>query len=413
MDFFITTDWLNRPAPYAFKLDHILFVLIGLAIGVFLAFFLIKKNKKTIKTVLISLWAFGTLTELIYYSITYILCIIDPFTHPFSLEGMLPFHSCLMFMYVFPFAMFSKNKVIKKMANNFLVVINMIIGFITLFVGCPPAGHSALSFDGIQSMIIHVIIVITPFIMIVTRYYDIRKSDLKYGLLLFAILSIVMWTFDAITGCDYFFFYDGHTFPVFSFISDNVPNIVWTLIVVTCYTLTAIIIHHLIILIKDSKKIKIVGENYSGYSNQTRIGCRAIIIKDNKILLSYEANNDQWELPGGGLEIDEKNKECVIREAKEETGYIVNAKEKVLEIDEFYEDVKYVSRYFICEIISEDEKELTEAEKEEGLEPRWLPINEIIDIFSKHEDYSNEQEMKRGMYLREYTALKEILHYES
>ena len=86
--------------------------------------------------------------------------------------------------------------------------------------------------------------------MIVTGYYDIQKEDLKYGLLLFGILSIVMWTFDALAGCDYFYFYDGHTFPVFSFISDNVPNIVWTLIVVTCYVLTGIIIHYLIIGIK-------------------------------------------------------------------------------------------------------------------------------------------------------------------
>ena len=32
--------------------------------------------------------------------------------------------------------MFCKNPIIKTAASNFLVVINMIIGFITLFVGC-------------------------------------------------------------------------------------------------------------------------------------------------------------------------------------------------------------------------------------------------------------------------------------
>ena len=79
------------------------------------------------------------------------------------------------------------------MAFNFLVIINMIIGFITLFVGCPPAGKSILSFEGIQSIIIHIDIVIVPFILIVTKYYDIQKSDLKYGLLLFGGLSLVMW----------------------------------------------------------------------------------------------------------------------------------------------------------------------------------------------------------------------------
>ena len=124
------------------------------------------------------------------------------------------------------------------------------MGFITLFVGCPPVGYSALSFSGIQSMVIHVIIVIVPLIMLVTNYYDLQKGDLKYGLALFGILGLSMWIFDAIAGCDYFFFYDGHTFPVFAFISENVPHIVWTLIVTTCYVLTAIIIHFTIYGIK-------------------------------------------------------------------------------------------------------------------------------------------------------------------
>ena len=259
MDFFDAKDWLHRNPPYAFQWDHLLFVILGLAVGVFLAFFLKNKDKKVTKIVLVSLWAFATLVVTAYYICLYILCGVDPVGHPFAIDQMLPFHSCLMFMYVFPVAMFVRNPMIKKMANNFLVVINMIIGFITLFVGCPPAGSSALSFNGIQSMIIHVTIVIVPLIMLVTNYYDIQKGDLIYGLLLFAILSVTMWTFDALTGCDYFFFYDGHTFPVLSFISDNVPNIVWTLIVVTCYTLTGIMFHYLIIFIKtyfQNRKLK-------------------------------------------------------------------------------------------------------------------------------------------------------------
>ncbi len=250
MEFFDSKDWLNREPPYAFQWDHLLFVLVGLAIGIFLAFFLRKRSKKLVKTIIISLWAFGTTIVLAYYIITYVVCITDPTGHPFEIDEMLPFHSCLMFMYVFPVAMFAKNKTIKKMATSFIVIVNMIIGFITLFVGCPPAGKAALSLSGVQSLIIHDIIVIVPFIMIVTGLYDIKKQDLKYGIATFVILSICMYIFDAIADCDYFFFYDGHTFPVFAFISENVPHIVWTLIVVTCYVLTGIIIHYVIIGIK-------------------------------------------------------------------------------------------------------------------------------------------------------------------
>ena len=43
------------------------------------------------------------------------------------------------------------------------------------------------------------------------------------------------------------------------------------------------------------------------------------------------------------------------------------------------------------------------------MEPRWLAIEEIIEIFSNHQSYASTDEMRRGMYLREYTALCEIL----
>ena len=249
MDFFNSNDWLNRGLDkYAFQLDHILFVVIGLLIGVGLCFLLLKKGKKVIKISLISIWALAVAIELFYYGYLYVSCINGSLT--FDIESMLPFHSCLMFLYVFPIAMFCKNKIIKTAACNFLVVINMIIGFITLFVGCPPVGSSALSFAGVQSLVLHIIIVIVPLIMVVTGYYDIQLKDIRLGLLAFATLGLTMWIFDAITGCDYFYFYDGHTFPVLKTISKNVPPLVWTLIVVFCYTFTGCAIHFLIIGIK-------------------------------------------------------------------------------------------------------------------------------------------------------------------
>ena len=115
MDFFLSHDWLNREATsYAFKLDHILFIVIGLLIGVGLCFFLRKKEKRTITIVITSIWALAVLVELIYYGFTYALCISDPVTYPFDIESMLPFHSCLMFLYIFPVAIFFKNKLIKR-----------------------------------------------------------------------------------------------------------------------------------------------------------------------------------------------------------------------------------------------------------------------------------------------------------
>ena len=155
------------------------------------------------------------------------------------------------------------------------------------------------------------------------------------------------------------------------------------------------------------KKIDIIGDNYFGKWDKTRTACRGIVVKEGKILLSYETKTDQWMIPGGGLEEGEDEKDCCIREVAEETGFTVEASDCILEIDEYYEEWKWVNRYFICEVTGECEVHLTSREQEVGMEPRWLPIDEIIHIFSQHNSYADTDEMRRGMYLREFTALRE------
>ena len=260
MDFFSSHDWLGRNLDsYAFKLDHLLFILIAISIGVVLALVLRKREKKTIKIVLISLWILYLVVVWFYYGYNYWMSATHPNEYPFNLKTMLPLHSCCMFMFVFPFAIFVKNKIVKTAASSFLVIINMIMGFITLFVGCPPGGYSALSFPGMSSLIYHAIDVIVPLIMVVTKFYDVQKKDFIYGLILFGALALTIWIFDAITGSDYFYIYDGSNFPVLKVISENVPAIVWTLITVSCYAITGVAMHFLIIGIKyliDKKKTK-------------------------------------------------------------------------------------------------------------------------------------------------------------
>ena len=155
--------------------------------------------------------------------------------------------------------------------------------------------------------------------------------------------------------------------------------------------------------------IRIVGDNYFGKWDKTRTACRGIVIRDNRLLLSYETVTGQWMLPGGGLEDGEDERECCIREVAEETGFRVRVSDCVLEIDEYYEDFKWVNRYFFGEVTGETGICLTQREKEVGMEPRWLPLNEIFHIFSEHASYADTDEMRRGMYLREYTALTKLL----
>ena len=51
----------------------------------------------------------------------------------------------------------------------------------------------------------------------------------------------------------------------------------------------------------------------------------------------------------------------------------------------------------------------TDEEKRRGLTPEWIPLQEAIDMFSKHESYADVNEEKRGSYQREYMALQEYM----
>ena len=106
MKFFYNPDWFNRPGPWAFTLEHVLFIAIAVIVGFVTAILLKKCSKRTIKIVLISLWGFVVALEVLKWNVIYTRVFADP-TYPFDIETMLPLHSCSMFMYVFPFAMFN------------------------------------------------------------------------------------------------------------------------------------------------------------------------------------------------------------------------------------------------------------------------------------------------------------------
>ena len=152
---------------------------------------------------------------------------------------------------------------------------------------------------------------------------------------------------------------------------------------------------------------EIFGANRFEHHSKERIGCRGIIIKDSQILLVHELKNDLFMIPGGGHEPGETLEECCIRELQEETGYVVKpCKEGAfLQLNEFYEEYKYIGYYYTCEIIGTATKNLTDAEVERNLVSEWIDLKIAIEIFSHHHDYASTHEEKRGAYLREYTAL--------
>lgn len=151
--------------------------------------------------------------------------------------------------------------------------------------------------------------------------------------------------------------------------------------------------------------INIYGDNRFDKYTKIREACRGIAVKNGKIVLSYEVNIDRYGIPGGGVETDEAYEACCIREMAEETGLIVKPLRQYLTTNEYYEEYLYISHYFICEVTGQTKINLTAQEKKLGMEPRWIPLEEAVSIFSKHQTYAATHEEKRGSYLREYNAL--------
>ena len=55
----------------------------------------------------------------------------------------------------------------------------------------------------------------------------------------------------------------------------------------------------------NMRSIDIYGANRFEQYNKVREACRGIVVKGDKILLTYEVNTDQWFILGGGVENDE------------------------------------------------------------------------------------------------------------
>jgi ADP-ribose pyrophosphatase YjhB (NUDIX family) len=95
------------------------------------------------------------------------------------------------------------------------------------------------------------------------------------------------------------------------------------------------------------EKVKDLFCNETGYQTP-KIDTRAVIFKDNKILLTHE-NNGTWALPGGWCDVLESVESNTIKEAKEETGLDVKAT-KVIAIQDRNKHNTPVYAYGVCKV---------------------------------------------------------------
>lgn len=111
------------------------------------------------------------------------------------------------------------------------------------------------------------------------------------------------------------------------------------------------------------------------------VGVGAVIIENDRVLLVKRAHpplQAQWSIPGGVLEVGELVREAAVREAREETGLIVEAVEllgvydRVLRNPEQRVQYHYVLIDFLCRQVA---GELAAAS--DAAEVRWFAREEL------------------------------------
>ena len=125
------------------------------------------------------------------------------------------------------------------------------------------------------------------------------------------------------------------------------------------------------------------------YPEQPLVGVGAIIVRDAQVVLVKRGHAPllgEWSIPGGLLEIGETLRQGVEREAQEETGLVVRAKEllgvfeRIVPDDQKRTRFHYVLVDFLCEVLSGELKASGDA-----ADARWFAADEL-SVFPLPED---------------------------
>ena len=120
------------------------------------------------------------------------------------------------------------------------------------------------------------------------------------------------------------------------------------------------------------------------FPEQPLVGVGAIIIEDSRVLLVKRAHpplQAQWSIPGGVLEVGELVGEAAVREAREETGLIIEPTELLGVYDRVLRDAEqrvqyhYVLIDFLCRKVG---GELLAAD--DAAEVRWFTRDELLAL---------------------------------
>lgn len=149
-----------------------------------------------------------------------------------------------------------------------------------------------------------------------------------------------------------------------------------------------------------------------------RKAARAIILKEEDILLLYTQKYNDYSFPGGGVDIGEDLITGLKRELAEETGASrVNSIREFGYIDEYrphyhpqYDLIHMLSYFYSCSIDSElGEHKMEQYEIDNGMRVQWI---NIYDAISHNKKVISLKEKSMGFSIQRETFVLEMVAQE-
>jgi mutator protein MutT len=109
--------------------------------------------------------------------------------------------------------------------------------------------------------------------------------------------------------------------------------------------------------------------------NRFPVSVKGIIVENDRVIL-LKNERDEWELPGGRLEIGEDPLECVVREIREELGLMCRV-ERIVDtwVYQVHDRHVFIVTY-ICRCDDTSSMKISHEHKE----ARWISLSEINEL---------------------------------